>query len=173
MDQNNSSRAVPDDLFLTRVMDAPRELVWKAYSEAEALAQWWGPKGCGTRVEKLDFRPGGIFHYAMQTPQGGEMWGKFVYWEIQPPERIVFVLSFSDPEGNTVRAPFSDTHPLEVYSEVTFTEEGGKTRITMRGGPLNATEAERASYAALMKNMQIGTNATLDKLAAYLAEKQA
>ncbi len=155
-------------VFLTRVMDVPRDLVWKAWSEAKALAQWWGPTSCQTRVEKLDFRPGGVFHYAMQTP-GGEMWGKFVYHDIVPPERLVFVLSFADEQGNIVRAPFSDAHPLEILSDVTFSEQDGKTLITMRGGPFNATEAERQGYAAMLKDMQEGTNATLDNLALYLA----
>ena len=160
-------------VFLTREMDAPRELVWRAWSEAEALAQWWAPKGFSTRVESFDFRPGGVFHYAMQTPDGGEMWGKFVYREIDPPKRLAFMLSFADAQGNTVRAPFSETHPLEIYSEVTFTERDGKTTITMRGGPFNATEAERAGYAAMLKNMQEGTDSTLDNLADYLAKARA
>lgn len=167
MNQNMTQEQTAFPVFLSRVMDAPRDLVWRAWSDAEALAQWWGPKDFPTRVEKLDFRPGGVFHYCMQTPDG-EMWGKFVYREIEPPQRLVFVLSFADAQGNTVRAPFSDTHPLEILSDVTFTEENGKTTILMRGGPWNATEAERQSYQAMLQNMQQGTNATLDQLAQYL-----
>lgn len=168
MNQNMTQEQTAFPVFLTRVMDAPRDLVWRAWSDAEALAQWWGPKDFPTRVEKLDFRPGGVFHSCMQTPDG-EMWGKFVYREIEPPQRLVFVLSFADAQGNTVRAPFSDTHPLEILSDVTFTEENGKTTILMRGGPWNATEAERQSYQAMLQNVQHGTNATLDQLAQYLA----
>ena len=176
MKQNTSTEPSTNGefpIFLTREMDAPRELVWRAWSEAEALAQWWGPKGFSTRVESFDFRPGGVFHYAIQTHDGQNTWGKFVYRDIEPPSRLVFVMSFADAQGNTARAPFCDTHPLEIYSEVTFTERDGKTTITMRGGPLNATEAERAGYAAMLKNMQEGTNSTLDNLADYLAQARA
>ena len=169
----NINVPLENHLFLTRVVDAPRELVWKAWSEAEALAQWWGPKGFSTRVESFDFRPGGIFHYAIQTPDGGQMWGKFVYYEISPPERLIFVMSFADAQGNTARAPFSDTYPLEIYNEVTFTERDSKTTITMRGAPFNATDAERAGYAAMFKDMQEGTESTLDNLTDYLAKARA
>ncbi len=168
----NITVPLENHIFLTRVFDAPRELVWKAWSNAEALAQWWGPKGCATRVEKLDFRPGGVFHYAMQTPDG-EFWGKFVYRDIEPPEHLSFLLSFADAQGNIVRAPFSDTHPLEILSDVTFTEQDGKTTITMRGGPFNATQEERESYAAILTDMREGTNSTFDNLAEYLAKTQA
>ncbi len=169
----NINVPLENHVFLTRVVDAPRDLVWKAFSDAKALAQWWGPKDCTTRVEKLDFRPGGVFLYAIQTPDGGQMWGKFVYRDIVPPERLVFMLSFADAEGNTTRAPFSATHPLEILSDVTFTEQDGKTTITMRSGPFNSTQEERESYAAMLTDMQEGTNATLDNLVVYLAKTQA
>jgi len=70
------------EFVISRVFDAPRELVWKAWTEAPRLAQWWGPKGCTIRVVKLDVRPGGIFHYAMQYKPGHDMWGRFIYREI-------------------------------------------------------------------------------------------
>src|SRR5580700_3871342 len=103
-----------EELTLTRVLNAPQELVFKAWTEAKSLAQWWGPKGFTLNVAKLDFRPGGQFLYSMNDSNGFEMWGKFVYHEIEAPERLVFVNSFSDKEGNTIRAPFSATWPLEV-----------------------------------------------------------
>src|SRR5687767_1594226 len=84
-----------EDFVITRTFDAPRDLVFKAFSEAERLAQWWGPKGCTIRVSRLGFRPGGTFHYRMQMPDGFEMWGRFTYREIDAPERIVFVNAFS------------------------------------------------------------------------------
>ncbi len=97
------------ELVITRVFDAPRDLIWKAWAEAERLMHWWGPKGSTIRVGTFDFRPGGVFHYCMQSPEGFETWGKFVYREIVAPERIVFINSFSDAEGNLIRAPFSPT----------------------------------------------------------------
>ena len=106
--------------------------------DAEALAQWWGPKGATMRVINLDFRPGGTFHYAMAFQPGHEMYGRFIYREIVAPERLVFVISFSDAEGGITRAPFpqlKDMWPLEVLNVVTFTEHAGKTTIALRGGP--------------------------------------
>lgn len=91
--------------LLTRVFDAPRELVWEAWTEAERLERWWGPKRCRTSVIKLDLRPGGIFHHALHWPQGQDMWGKFVYREIAAPERLVLVNSFADEEGRIAPVP--------------------------------------------------------------------
>src|SRR5580704_13391744 len=71
-----------DEFAITRVFDAPREQVWKAFTESERLMRWWGPKGFTMQVAKLDLRPGGVFHYCMRSPDGRDMWGKFVYREI-------------------------------------------------------------------------------------------
>lgn len=158
-------------LVITRVFDAPRELVWKAFTESDRLAQWWGPKGFTMLVRTLDFRPGGVFHYAMRAPDGQIMWGKFVYRDIQAPERMVFVNSFSDENGAIVRAPFSPTWPLEVLNTVTLTESGGKTTVTLRGGPINATGEERAIFWNRQESVQQGFAGTFDQLAAYLAEE--
>ena len=100
------------EFTLTRVFDAPRDIVFKAWSDAEALAQWWGPKGFGMEVATLDFRPGGWFHYSMKSPDGKLMWGKFVYGEIKAPEKFVFINSFSDEKGNNTRNPWMPKWPL-------------------------------------------------------------
>jgi uncharacterized protein YndB with AHSA1/START domain len=158
------------EFVITRVFDAPRELVFKAWTEADRLAQWWGPKGFALGVAHLDLRPGGIFHYSMQSAAGHVMWGRFVYQEIVAPERIVYINSFSDEEGNIARAPFSQTWPLEVFNTLTLTEDEGKTALTLRGHPINATEEERKTYSEMHKSMQQGFTGTLDQLAAYLAK---
>lgn len=95
------------ELEITRTFNAPRALVFRAYSEAERLAQWWGPAGLTWVRSELDFRPGGYFHYCMQAPDGREMWGRFDYIEVSEPDRIVFTNAFSDAEGAVVRAPFA------------------------------------------------------------------
>src|SRR5437867_1034411 len=85
-----TSAAPLDESFtLTRTFDAPRELVFKVWTEAEHLKHWWGPKGMTMLVTRLDLRPGGMFHYSMRTSDGREMWGRFIFREIVPPERIV------------------------------------------------------------------------------------
>jgi uncharacterized protein YndB with AHSA1/START domain len=163
----------PDDFVIARMFDAPRALVWKVWTEPEHLAQWWGPKGCTIRVVKLDVREGGMFHYAMAYQPGQDMWGRFVYREIAPPERMVYVSSFSDAEGGVTRAPFPQlrgTFPLEVLNTLTLHEDGGKTTMTVRGRPLNATEEERKTYRGMFSSMQQGFTGTFDQLAAYLAK---
>jgi len=169
----NSTGAAAPEFVITRVFDAPRALVWKAWTESERLAQWWGPKGCKIRVAKLDVRPGGIFHYVMQFRTGAEMWGRFIYREIAAPERLVFVNSFSDPDGGITRAPFSQlnqTWPLEVLNTLTLTEQGSKTMLTLRGGPINATEEELETFARMFDSMRQGFGGTFDQLADYLAK---
>jgi len=162
--------AKSNELVIAREFEAPRELVWKALTDPEALAQWWGPKGFTWLRGTLDPKPGGVFLYGMRAPGGGpEMWGKFVYAEIVTPEKLVFTNSFSNEKGETVRAPFSEDWPLEVHNTWTLAEHNGKTMLTMRGYPVNATEAERKTFEAGRGSMQQGFAGTFDQLAAYLA----
>ncbi len=153
---------------IERTFDAPRELVWKAWTEPERLAQWWGPKGFTMLASKMELRPGGIYHYGMQAPGGQDMWGTFTFREIDPPQRLVFVVSFADKDTNVVRHPMSPNWPLEVLTTLTFTEREGKTTLTLAGGPINATEVERATYRDGHKSMQQGFKGTFDQLAEYL-----
>jgi uncharacterized protein YndB with AHSA1/START domain len=169
-EKNATNNSAEGELVITRTFDAPRDFVFKMWTEPEHLKHWWGPKGFAFGVSKLDLRPGGVFHYSMTSPDGNEMWGKFVYREIVAPERIVFINSFSDVEGNAVRAPFSPTWPLEVLNTLTLFENGGKTTITLRGGPVNATEEERKNYEAGIESMKQGFAGTFDQLADYLAK---
>ena len=155
---------------ISRTFNAPRALVWKAYTEIDQLAKWWGPKGFTWIKGTLDLKPGGMFHYGMRAPTGQEMWGKFVYQEITEPEKIVFVSSFADENGNIIRSPFLDPWPLEILNTVTFTESEGKTTLTIKGGPINATEEEYSKFEEMHKSMQQGFGGTFDQLAEYLLE---
>lgn len=153
---------------ITRTFDAPRSLVFDAWTKAEHLSRWFGPKGFTTISVKNDPRPGGVYHYQMKSPTGHEMWGKWVYREITPPSRLVFVSSFSDAEGNVARAPFSADWPLEVLSTVTLEEQDGRTTVTMRGTALTTAEAEREAFGGMFESMRGGWGATLDQLAEFL-----
>lgn len=162
--------AAAKELVITRTFDAPVDMMWKAWSEPARLAQWWGPKGCKLEVAKLEFRPGGIFHYGMKMPNGQTMWGRFVYREIERPSRIVFVNSFSDEAGGVTRAPFSATWPLEILNTLTFKEEGGKTLLDLRGAPLNPSDAERATFESMFGSLQQGFGGTFDQLEDHLTK---
>jgi uncharacterized protein YndB with AHSA1/START domain len=160
------------DFVISRTFDAPRDLVWKARTEAERLAKWWRPGGATIRVIKFDFTPGGIFHYAMSFQPGHDMYGRFVHREIEAPSRLVFVSSFSDAEGGVTRAPFPQlgaTWPLEVLNEMTLTEQDGRTTLTIRGRPIDATDEEHKTFRANVESMRQAFGDTLDKLAEYLA----
>jgi uncharacterized protein YndB with AHSA1/START domain len=174
MNAKNDAAATSSEqeLVLTRVFDAPRELVFKAWTEPERLARWWGPKSFTMLVSKLDLRPGGVFHYCMRSPDGREMWGKFVYREIVAPERLVFINSFSDEQGGMSRNPWMPTWPLEVLNTLTFTEQEGKTTLVLHGIPLNATEEERKTFEAGREGMRQGFAGTLGELANYLKKVQ-
>ena len=151
-------------------LDAPRDLVFKVFSQAEHLARWWGPVGLEWVKGDLDFRPGGRFHYCMRLPTGAEMWGLFQYEDIQPPQRIVFLNSFSDAAGGLARHPMAPTWPLEVRNVLTLDEKDGGTLLTVRGAPHNASVLEQQTFAAGFVSMRMGFAGTWDQLAAYLAK---
>lgn len=170
---SNVAHQIPErPLIISRTFNAPRELVWKAFTEKERLEQWWGRPGATTRVKTLDVRPGGIFLYSQTLPDNSVMWGKWVYREIVPPQRLVSVVSFCDEAGNIMRAPFAADWPLEMLSVATFTEHQGKTTISVEASAHNATEAERATLDAGRDSMDQGFNATYDRLDEYLAHAQ-
>jgi uncharacterized protein YndB with AHSA1/START domain len=165
-----AASAAPGEFLITRMFDAPRDLVWKAFTEADRLAQWWGPKGFKMLSCKVDLRPGGIFHYGMAAPDGTEMWGKWVFREIVAPERLSMVISFSDKDAGVTRHPFAPVWPAEMLGTSTFAEQAGKTLVTSRTVACNATEAERQAFEAGFGSMKQGFTGTFDQLAAYLSK---
>jgi uncharacterized protein YndB with AHSA1/START domain len=162
-----------EDFTTSRIFDAPRDLVWKAFTEPQHLKHWWGPKGFSVIAATVDLRPGGRYHYGLKAPDGSEMWGKFEYLEITPPERLVFINSFSDKEGGTTRHPGHMSWPLEMRSVFTFKElPGGKTRFTLNWAPWNATPAEQKTFDDNHRSMQMGWGGSLDVLTEYLSQIQ-
>jgi uncharacterized protein YndB with AHSA1/START domain len=155
------------EFAISREFDAPRELVYKVFSEAAHLAKWWGPPGASINVKSFNFSPGGMFLYSMQSPMG-EMWGKFVYCEMVTPERVVFINSFSDKDGGVTPNPFMPNWPLETLNILTLTEHNGKTTLAMRGGPINATEEQLQVFNSMSGSMQQGFNGTFNQLDEYL-----
>jgi uncharacterized protein YndB with AHSA1/START domain len=175
MTRDNSTKTMTKDIegpefAITRVFDAPREKVWKAFTESEHLLRWWGPKGFKMLKGRLDLRPEGVFHYCMRSPMGLRMCGKFVYREIIKPEKIVFVNSFSDEENNLTRHPLEPNWPLEVLNTLTLTEHNGQTTLALKAVPLNATDLENKTFEDGRSSMREGFSGTWDQLDAYLAK---
>jgi uncharacterized protein YndB with AHSA1/START domain len=154
---------------LVRELDAPRDVVWRAWTDPERLERWWGAKGYALTVARLDVRPGGVFLYRMHAPGGSEMWGKFTYREVAAPERMVFVLSFSDAEGRVVRNPFDAAWPLEWLHTITLAEKGGKTTLAMHVVGIPETDEERRAFEAGSASMKQGFGAVFDQLDGHLA----
>lgn len=159
--------------IISRQFNAPRELVWKSWTEVERLKQWWGPKGFIVHTARVDLRPGGMFHYGMTAPDGSDMWGRFLYREINAPRRMVDINSFSDPQGGLSRHPGHLEWPLQMLSTVTFGEAGGKTTVTVRWEAHEATDLERKTFQEGMASMQQGWTGTFEQFEDYLARPSA
>src|SRR2546422_5926224 len=110
------------ELVITRVFDAPPRLVFKAWTEAERLVRWWGPKGFTMPSCKMDVRPGGAFRFCMRSPEGTDHWLQGVYREIVEPERLVCTWAWEDAEGKPGH---------ETLLTVNFAEHGAKTKLTL------------------------------------------
>jgi uncharacterized protein YndB with AHSA1/START domain len=171
MTTDNGSAQKP--FTITRTFDAPRDLVWKAHTDCEHLKHWWGPKGFTMSSCKVDLRPGGTFLYGLESPDGLVMWGKFVYREIVEPEKLVFVVSFSDENAGITRHPASPTWPLEMLSTSTFTEQDGGTAVTVSWYPINASEEEIRTFDEGREGMKQGFAGTFDQLEDYLSQLKA
>jgi uncharacterized protein YndB with AHSA1/START domain len=171
LDRLGEALASQSAFTFSREFDAPRELVFRAWTEKEHLIQWFGPKGFTMFHCTNELRPGGVMHYGLRGPDGNEVWGKWTYRDIVPPERLVIVQSFSNAEAQITRHPFAPDWPRETLSTTTFTEKEGKTTITIHWSPFNATELEQQTFDHARPSMTQGWTGTFDQLADYL-EKQ-
>jgi uncharacterized protein YndB with AHSA1/START domain len=165
---DTATKTVPE-FIITRDFNASRARVWDAWTTIEGLAAWFGPKEVTSEVLSHDLRPGGRFHFRMTGADGGQMYGLFVYRDIVPPTLVSWEHGFADAEGNRTRAPFDASFPLRLLTTVTFEEEGAKTRVTVSWVPLDATDAECATFAAMMDSMNGGWSGSFEQLDAYLA----
>jgi uncharacterized protein YndB with AHSA1/START domain len=143
------------ELLLTRVFDAPRRLVFKAWTEPAQLVRWWGPRGFRTPSCKMDVRPGGTWRACMRSPEGTDHWLHCVYREVVEPERLVFTWAWEDAEGKPGH---------ETLVTVNFLEQDAKTKLIVHQGVF-----ESANARDLHKQ---GWSSGLDRLAEYLANAQ-
>jgi len=123
--------ASKNEFFISREFNAPRKLLFDAFTKAEHLEKWWGPKGSKIEILQLDVKAGGTFHYKLTFPDATSLCAKFVYREITRPEKIICVTSFTDEKGNSIPTPFPIKFPLEVLNTWTFAETNGKTKIML------------------------------------------
>ena len=161
----NSTVNKTERMVVTRVFDAPRELVWKAWTDPKYVTQWWGPNGFTTPFCKMDFRVGGKFLYCMRTPDGQEFWNGGEYHEIVPHEKIVSSMYFSDSKGNRVEpAQYGIEHEAidDAHDVILFEDIGnGQTKLTFIGN--------ETMQNAIKSGQLEGMKQILDKVAAVVA----
>lgn len=152
--QANRAQTPKTEIEITRVLNAERAMVFKAWTDPKQLAAWWGPRGFSAPLCRADARPGGEIYIEMRGPDGVVYPMKGTYREVVPPERIVFVSAALDQAGNPL---------FEVLNTVTLTEQGKKTVLTLHGRVLTKT-ALADQYLA---GMEIGWSQSLDRLAEF------
>ena len=145
-------------ITVSRVYAAPRERVFRAFTEPEHLARWWGPEGWQIETHAHELAPGGVWHYVLRGPEGMESWSKATYREVTPPARLVYSDTFSDAAGNAVEGM-----PAMVIT-IEFAERDGQTTVT--------STSQFASEEALRQVVEMGVaegiTETWERLAAYL-----
>ena len=147
----------PRSIIGMREFDAPRELVFSAFTDPKQLAQWWGPNGFTTTTSSFDLRPGGVWRFVMHGPDGRDYQNRITFEEVVRPERLV------DRHGGG-----DDAEPVQFRQTITFEDLGGRTRITWRGDFPSAAERDRVikEYKA-----DVGLVQTLARLADFVAKQ--
>lgn len=150
-----------NELVIKRSFDAPRELVFEAYTSCEHLSNWWGPRSWPMTECSLDFRVGGVWHYCLRGPNDGdESWGLTVYQEIVKPERIVYTDAFSNEDGNI------NAEMPQITTTLEFISVDGRTQLKA----LAVYDTDEDLQRVLEMGMAEGMSETLDRLEEYLVK---
>ena len=145
-------------VMLSRVFEAPRERVFAAWTRAEHLAHWFGPRGFTVPACEADPRAGGEIKLCMRSPQGEDFWVRGVFRELVAPERVLIWCVADDEAGNLA---------IEETIEARFTEEAGRTRLSLRATASGSSERARA----MLEGMEPGWHQTIDRLGSHVDRK--
>ncbi len=156
---------------LERVFDAPRELVWRTWTESELFARWFGPN-VETVIHRLELNPGGLGLVEMKMGNDS-YYQRLEYTEVVPPERLVWLNASSDSDWNIIPSPMMEDWPRVLLTTVTFEEDGAQTRLRLTWIPHEANEAEIACFAGAIDSLDSGWGAGMEILTELLAELQA
>lgn len=149
------------EIATTRVFDAPRNLVWKVWTEQEHIGQWWGPKGFTTTTYSMEVKPGGVWRFVMHGPDERDYQNKITYVEIVKPERLSY------KHGGTGDKEDRDLEPVNFQVTVSFEDRGSKTKISMQ---MVFPSAKARDYVVKTYGAMEGMNQTLGRLEEHLAE---
>jgi uncharacterized protein YndB with AHSA1/START domain len=153
---------------IERMFDAPRELVFEAWTRPEFLLQWYAPRGCTIHYEKIEVRPGGRFHSCIRNPSFGDCWCVGIYREIVRPERIVYTLATADSAGNEIEPVQAGHHPhwpRETLVTVTLADVRGSTRLILEQNALESLARQTGAHPSWLQ--------MLDRLAELVAMRKA
>ncbi len=159
------------EFILDRVFDAPRELVWKAWTDPEFFPRWYGPN-VETILHRFDLEPGGFWHVEMKWGEQGH-YEKIELKEINPPKSMVWHQSMSDANWNISANPMKPDWPRTLLTNITFEEQDGKTNVRLTWTPFEATDAEIACFEGAMDGLDRGWGAGYALLDKLLEEMQA
>ena len=153
------------EYLLERIFDASRDLVWRAWTDPDLLARWYGP-GVETIIHKFDLKPGGMWLNEMKWGEKSDL-SKMEFQEVVSQEKLVWHHSSADSDWNTIASPMMPDWPRVLLTTVTFEDAGSKTKVRLTMKPIEATEAEIACFAGMMAGMDNGWGkgyAILDEL---------
>ncbi len=159
------------EYVIERDFDAPREMVWRAWTEPEFLSRWYGP-GVETIIHKFDLEPGGLWLNEMKWGENSDL-SRIEFKEVVAPERLVWHQSSTDADWNVIANPMMPDWPRTVATTVTFQEVGQQTKVRLSWLPFEASDAEIACFAGAMENFGKGWGAGFDMIAEILAEMKA
>jgi uncharacterized protein YndB with AHSA1/START domain len=153
---NAGTESTKRELLITRTFDAPRELVFKAWTDPQHLIRWWGPRGYTTPLCEMDLRPGGAYRFRMRSSEGNEVLWHGMVREIVAPERIVWTCRIDHADGTPISS--------ETTLTITLKDEQGKTHLTLHQGIFDSDENCAAH--------QSGWSDALDRMAEHFAATQ-
>ena len=153
---------------ISRLMDAPIDRVWRAWTTPETLGKWFSPKGVKGFLAKMDLRPGGFYHYGLENPDGARYYGRWMIVDVEINSKLEFIVSFSDENMGISQHPLAPTWPAEIHSTILFRPVGEKTEVEVQWKPHNSTETEIKTFEAGAESMKGGWGGTFDNLAGYL-----
>jgi uncharacterized protein YndB with AHSA1/START domain len=151
---NPRSKLEAETILIERVFDAPRELVFEAWTNPEHLLAWFAPRGCTVSYSHIDVRPGGRFLSRVQNPSFSDCWCVGEYLEVVAPERIVYSIAIADSKGNKVDPAHAGHHPdwpRETIVRVTLEDDHGSTRLTLEQNASTALAKQTGAYPSWLQ----------------------